>query len=82
MVYRDSSTDASRDGTDQKRKDDPDVFPIDTRAWSLADEKRYDPDAPGTASDYAGTTTAHRSGPLTSGAAREDNSPYDADEDY
>lgn len=60
-MSRDSQTDSSRDGSGQLRKSDPDVMAINTSPFTLADEKRMDPDSVGTASDYAGTTTAYRS---------------------
>lgn len=59
-MSRDSQTDASRDGSDQKRLSDPDVMAVDPGPWCLADEKNYDPDSIGTASDYRGTTAGAR----------------------
>lgn len=59
-MSRDSQTDSSRDGSGQKRLSDPDVYAINPDPFTLADEKAIDPDAPGTASDYRGTTSRFR----------------------
>lgn len=60
-MSRDSQTDSSRDGSGQLRKTDPDVIPIDMSPWTLVDEKRAHPDAPGTAEDEAGLTDSYGS---------------------
>ncbi len=56
-MSRDDQTDSSRDGSDQKRLTDPDVYAINADPFTLAEEKAIDPDAPGTASDYRGSTS-------------------------